>query len=659
MPPVDPLVIVEKKNFGKYTIQYVLSDDGNGGLAPFDAQNPLTGITLPQGYIDDQKAEGHFSNYIVRYKWTEANGWEVIVAAAKGGVTNTSQLVNDGDGLTPFAIESEVVAAEIGNDIQDGINGKKGGYLSISTKGSEIKQAIQVTPDTNFVNDAELQKLQTIEGSKYLGTYPNLPQLVLANPSPAPGSYGYVDGGVGVDTEKYIWDVDDNDFIKQAGDIAEETPVSVKTKYESNADTNAFTDTEKTKVGYFNDLGGFLKLSNSDDNLLPALVLEKSRSTVETGLKPYTLLLQNLSEIAGGNDHQNETVLGLKAGSTGNHRRYLAYVNYDDSIEGYSGINGSGAYIIYNATDLNHPLIANPASSGGNTELSASGNGGIWMNYHSSLGSHGTGGVRIFDGTVGSSQFAFFKDGSLALGYNSNLNTDYQLSFNAIIDPATFGTGSGSMGSTLYNNIISLSANTSRNLFNQNATLTLNRNGYDSNDMYSIQARCTINGSGNTPFQYAVLGQNIVNAGTVGTSYVFHASNTLSGAATGTSAYGLYITGFSNGFGYRAGIRVLDQSGGSNAHGIRLGLNSGTGKYNVYADGTAINYFNGNVGIKRTNPETELDINGSLTLRGGHIFKSQKATDGSASVNGEMWWGTDGALYFKGGSGTITLIAAA
>lgn len=434
-----------------------------------------------------------------------------------------------------------------------------------------------------------------------------------------------------------------------------ETALTVKTKYESNSDTNAFTDGEKTKVGYFNDLGGFLKLSNSDDNLLPALVLEKSRSTVETGLKPYTLLLQNLSEIAGGNDHQNETVLGLKAGTSTNHRRYIQFTQFDDSPSGYFGMNGGNAFIMYNSIDEVHPLFVNPISVGGNTEISGSGSGGIWLNYHDTGSDHGTGGVRIFDGTAGSNQFAFFQDGTLALGYNATVNKDYQLSFGATLDPATFGTGSGSMGSTIYNNAISLSANTSRNLFNQNATLTLNRNGFNSNDMYSILARCTINGSGNTPFQYSVTGQNIINAGTVGTSYAFHASNTLSGGATGTNAYGLYVTGFSSGFGYRAGVRVLDQSG-NNAAGIRLGLNSGTGKYNVYADGTAINYFNGNVGIKRTNPSTELDINGNLTLRGYHNFVTQFATDGSGVGNNTLFLGTDGNLYFKNGSGTTTQV---
>ena len=40
----------------------------------------------------------------------------------------------------------------------------------------------------------------------------------------------------------------DSKFVKSASSVAGETAASVKTKYESNANTNAFTDAQKSKL---------------------------------------------------------------------------------------------------------------------------------------------------------------------------------------------------------------------------------------------------------------------------------------------------------------------------------------------------------------------------------------------------------------------------
>lgn len=52
-----------------------------------------------------------------------------------------------------------------------------------------------------------------------------------------------------------------------------------------------------------------------------------------------------------------------------------------------------------------------------------------------------------------------------------------------------------------------------------------------------------------------------------------------------------------------AGLLVEDQTvASSTAYGVKLSLSSGSGKYNVYADGTAPNYFAGRVGVGELNP---------------------------------------------------------
>src|SRR5699024_217265 len=66
--------------------------------------------------------------------------------------------------------------------------------------------------------------------------------------NPVAGDYADVDAGVGHDAERYIWDSNDNKWVAQASATGI-TAAQVKQMYESNPDTNAFTDTEKQAVG--------------------------------------------------------------------------------------------------------------------------------------------------------------------------------------------------------------------------------------------------------------------------------------------------------------------------------------------------------------------------------------------------------------------------
>jgi hypothetical protein len=77
----------------------------------------------------------------------------------------------------------------------------------------------------------------------------------------------------------------------------------------------------------------------------------------------------------------------------------------------------------------------------------------------------------------------------------------------------------------------------------------------------------------------------------------FYAFNPVKGAAsTITNAHGLYI---------------VDQTQGTNNYGITSLVSSGTNKWNIYASGTAANYFAGNVGIGTSSPVGNLDVAGT------------------------------------------------
>ncbi len=64
------------------------------------------------------------------------------------------------------------------------------------------------------------------------------------------------------------------------------------------------------------------------------------------------------------------------------------------------------------------------------------------------------------------------------------------------------------------------------------------------------------------------------------------------------------------------GIQVGDQTQGTNNYGITSLVSSGTNKFNVYASGTAQNYFAGNVGIGTTSPTNPLSVTGNANFSG-------------------------------------------
>ena len=99
--------------------------------------------------------------------------------------------------------------------------------------------------DTNFTK-AEKYKLSSLEGSKFLGVYPTLQALQTAHSVADAGNYADVDA-TGEDVVRYIWDVSESKWVAQQSGTPL-TAAQIKQMYESNPDTNAFTNDEKTKL---------------------------------------------------------------------------------------------------------------------------------------------------------------------------------------------------------------------------------------------------------------------------------------------------------------------------------------------------------------------------------------------------------------------------
>jgi hypothetical protein len=88
---------------------------------------------------------------------------------------------------------------------------------------------------------------------------------------------------------------------------------------------------------------------------------------------------------------------------------------------------------------------------------------------------------------------------------------------------------------------------------------------------------------------------------------------TAAAAFTQANLYGIGVFDATKGAGStitnQFGIRIFNLTQGTNNYGLFSDVSSGTNKWNIYASGTAANYFAGNVGIGATSPGTRLHVN--------------------------------------------------
>lgn len=128
-------------------------------------------------------------------------------------------------------------------DAQAAVVGQR---IKTATNPDTLASAIDALPDRNILTDDERAKLASLESSRFLGTFLDVSSIPTVDA--VPGSYADVDGGAGADVVRYVFDADDGTFKVAGGTVAGETPATIKTKYESNANTNAFEDAEKAKL---------------------------------------------------------------------------------------------------------------------------------------------------------------------------------------------------------------------------------------------------------------------------------------------------------------------------------------------------------------------------------------------------------------------------
>lgn len=154
--------------------------------------------------------------------------------------TNSSVVYRTGTGTGKFspatAPDEAVVLAQLDSSLENKVDTEVGKGLS----------------EENFTTDEKL-KLAGLENPKFQGQFLSLADLNTADVGGI-GNYAYVDGGAGNPVDLYIWDDTNGAWEVVAGESTMETPESIKVKYESNPDTNAFTDSEKSKLASMTSL---------------------------------------------------------------------------------------------------------------------------------------------------------------------------------------------------------------------------------------------------------------------------------------------------------------------------------------------------------------------------------------------------------------------
>jgi hypothetical protein len=108
-------------------------------------------------------------------------------------------------------------------------------------------------------------------------------------------------------------------------------------------------------------------------------------------------------------------------------------------------------------------------------------------------------------------------------------------------------------------------------------------------------------------------------------------------AAQGTLGLGSAIT---NQYGFNAASSL---TGATNNYGFYSNIAAGTGRWNFYANGTADNYFAGNVGIGTSSPACALDVVGGIQT-------SRTAVTAPAATDGNVFSGTYTPTLTNGGN---------
>jgi hypothetical protein len=384
---------------------------------------------------------------------------------------------------------------------------------------------------------------------------------------------------------------------------------------------------------------------------------------------------QALTAVDGGADQSRNMIINLTTTTS------AVFNVYIPPAEKFYVIRNSSAY---DATIYCSTVLGNTTAAGTGVTVLA-----------------GTTTMIFADGTnVASSLTAF--SGNLVVSANSSspaLRVTQTGSGNSILvedsanpDATPFvvtATGDVGIGTTSPTNLLSVAGNAN---ITGNTTL-----GDASTDTVTVNGTMGVGGTNSFPAQY---GAHIKNSALTGTN-IYGAVSEVTGPATATvsiNAFSSVPTTSANAFtvgivrGFQAinaikgvgstitnqhGVWVADQTEGTNNFGITSLVSSGTNKWNIYASGTAANYFAGDVLIGTSSAAAYVYSSGRIQLAGtteassvtslarfsansgSPILNFAKSRGASVGANTVVQSGDDlGLLAFVGADGTNYIEAA-
>jgi len=153
--------------------------------------------------------------------------------------------------------------------------------------------------------------------------------------------------------------------------------------------------------------------------------------------------------------------------------------------------------------------------------------------------------------------------------------------------------------------------------------------GLQQTSQVAIQSSITANSTATALYGLLVANSTEAASFNVGSVYGIRSNNvTLGAGSSATNQYGLYIP---------------DLTSATNNYGITSLVSSGTNKWNIYASGTAANYFAGSVGLGTSTPQRQLHLRSSYPAI--RFEDSDYGTGHYSEIDG------------NGGSGVLTLNA--
>lgn len=274
------------------------------------------------------------------------------------------------------------------------------GFQSMATingLGDEFEKKVdkvtgQGLSETNFTQD-EKTKLAGLEGPHFKGTHTSLQALMDAGIDAVAGDYADVDGGAGQETYRCIWDVTNEEWVPQLGASTQLTGAQIKSEYEAQPDTNAYTDAEKSKLA---GISAGATANSADSALL--------NRTNHTG----TQAISTVTGLSDALDGKVDVVSG----------RGLSEANYTETEKDkLAGIDGSSGRYTFNRVgtwnaSTNSPSLANGTGTQGNYYVvSTAGDrafGGVtyrfavndWVVYHNGVWQRLASNPRPHRGTI-------------------------------------------------------------------------------------------------------------------------------------------------------------------------------------------------------------------------------------------------------------------